>query len=102
MARNSSSHLRPAADTQSRGAACTRRLIGDREDTPMETNASPYPLQLTGELSPKLSRGLWLVKWLLAIPHFVVLVVLWVAFFAVSIVAFFVILFTGSYPRSLF
>jgi Domain of unknown function (DUF4389) len=68
----------------------------------METNASPYPLQLTGELSPKLSRGLWLVKWLLAIPHFVVLVVLWVAFFAVSIVAFFAILFTGSYPRSLF
>ena len=28
----------------------------------METNTSPYPLRLTGELSPKLSRGLWLVK----------------------------------------
>jgi hypothetical protein len=68
----------------------------------METNASSYPLQLSGELSPKLSRGLWLVKWLLAIPHFVVLVVLWVAFVAVSIVAFFAILFTGRYPRALF
>jgi hypothetical protein len=68
----------------------------------METNASSYPLQLSGELSPKLSRGLWLVKWLLAIPHFVVLVVLWVGFVAVSIVAFFAILFTGRYPRALF
>ena len=68
----------------------------------METNPSPYPLRLTGELSPKLSRGLWLVKWLLAIPHFIALIVLWVAFVAVSIVAFFAILFTGRYPRALF
>ena len=37
----------------------------------METNTSVYPLRLTGELSQRLSRGLWLVKWLLAIPHFV-------------------------------
>jgi hypothetical protein len=34
----------------------------------METSTSAYPLQLTGELSPQLSRGLWLVKRLLAIP----------------------------------
>jgi hypothetical protein len=61
-----------------------------------------YPLQLTGELSPKLSRGLWLVKWLLLIPHFVVLVFLWFAFVVVSVVAFFAILFTGRYPRALF
>jgi hypothetical protein len=68
----------------------------------METEASRYPLRLTGELSPQLSRGLWLVKWLLAIPHFVVLFVLWVAFAVVSVVAFFAILFTGRYPRGLF
>src|SRR3954454_23706411 len=68
----------------------------------METNISPYPLQLTGELSPQLSRGLWLVKWLLAIPHFIVLVFLWIAFAVVSVVAFFAILFTGRYPRGLF
>jgi hypothetical protein len=68
----------------------------------METNTSPYPLRLTGELSPKLSRGLWLVKWLLAIPHFIVLFFLWVAFAVVSIVAFFAILFSGRYPRPLF
>ncbi len=68
----------------------------------MQTDQSPYPLRLTGELSPRLSRWLWLVKWLLAIPHFVALVVLWIAFLVVSLVALFAILFTGRYPRRLF
>ena len=68
----------------------------------MQTNTSAYPLQLTGELSPRLSRWLWLVKWLLGIPHFVVLLFLWAAFFVVGIVAFFAVLFTGRYPRALF
>src|ERR1700756_4887702 len=68
----------------------------------METNTNPYPLQLMGELSLHLSRGLWLVKWLLAIPHYLVLVILWIAYVAVSVIAFFAILFTGRYPRGLF
>jgi hypothetical protein len=68
----------------------------------METNPSPYPLRLTGELSPRLSRGLWLVKWLLALPHFIVLLFLWIAFAVVSVIAFFAILLTGRYPRALF
>ena len=68
----------------------------------METNTSAYPLRLTGELSQRLSRGLWLVKWLLAIPHFIVLFFLWVAFVGVSVVALLAILFTGRYPRGLF
>jgi hypothetical protein len=68
----------------------------------METNPSRYPLQLTGELSPQLSRGLWLVKWLLAIPHFIVLLFLWIGFVGVTVVAFFAILLTGRYPRALF
>ena len=67
----------------------------------MET-MSPYPIQVTGELAPHLSRGLWLVKWLLLIPHFVVLIVLWCAFAFVSVFALFAILFTGRYPRRLF
>jgi Domain of unknown function (DUF4389) len=68
----------------------------------METNAFRYPLKLNGELSPRLNRWLWLVKWLLAIPHFIVLFVLWIAFALVSVVAFFAILVTGRYPRGLF
>jgi hypothetical protein len=63
---------------------------------------SPYPLQLEGELAPRLNRGLWLVKWLLIIPHVVVLAVLWVAFLATSAAAFATILFTGRYPRRIF
>ena len=88
-ARPSKPHRYRSPDRRQRGLA-------------METDTSPYPLQLTGELAPQLSRGLWLVKWLLAIPHFIVLVFLWVAFVVVSIVAFFAILFTGRYPRGLF
>jgi Domain of unknown function (DUF4389) len=63
---------------------------------------SAYPLRLEGELDPQLSRWLWLVKWAMAIPHFVVLFFLWVAFVGVSVIAFFAILFTGRYPRGLF
>jgi hypothetical protein len=68
----------------------------------MDTNTRPYPVRLTGELSPTLSRGLWLVKWVLAIPHYVVLVFLWLAFAVVSLFAFFAILITGRYPLGLF
>jgi Domain of unknown function (DUF4389) len=68
----------------------------------METITPRYPLRLTGELSPGLSRGLWLVKWLLAIPHFVVLFFLWIAFVVLTVVAFFAILFTRRYPRAIF
>ncbi|MEW1952327.1 DUF4389 domain-containing protein [Terrabacter sp. NPDC080008] len=60
------------------------------------------PVALDARLDEPLSRWLWLVKWFLAIPHFIVLAVLWVAFLAVSVVAFFAILFTGRYPRTLF
>jgi uncharacterized protein DUF4389 len=66
------------------------------------SDTSAYPLRVEGKLDEPLSRWLWLVKWLLAIPHYVVLLFLWIAFLAVSIVAFFAILFTERYPRSLF
>ena len=60
------------------------------------------PVALDARLDQPLSRWLWLVKWFLAIPHFIVLGFLWVAFFVVTVVAFFAILFTGAYPRGLF
>jgi hypothetical protein len=62
----------------------------------------PYPVTLEGELEPNLSRWLWLVKWLLVIPHIIVLFFLWIAAFVLTVVAFFAILFTGRYPRGIF
>jgi Domain of unknown function (DUF4389) len=50
----------------------------------------------------ELNRWLPLVKWLLAIPHYVVLLFLDIAAVVVVIVAWFAILFTGSYPRGMF
>ena len=61
-----------------------------------------YPLRLEGDLSPQLSRWLWLVKWVLIIPHAIVLFFLWIAFLVLTVVAFFAILFTGRYPRAIF
>jgi hypothetical protein len=66
------------------------------------TRPSPYPLRLEGELDSRLSRWLWLVKWLLVIPHVIVLVFLWIAFVVLWLVSLFAILFTGRYPRGIF
>ena len=59
-------------------------------------------VRLTARADEALSRWLWLVKWLLAIPHYVLLAGLWVALLVTSIAAGLVVLFTGRYPRSWF
>jgi hypothetical protein len=57
----------------------------------------PYP-----DAERDLNRWLPLVKWFLAIPHYIVLFFLWIAAVVVVIVAWFAILFTGRYPRGMF
>lgn len=61
-----------------------------------------YPLRLGGVLDPGLSRWMWLVKWLLAIPHYIVLAFLWIAFVVLSVVALVAVVATGRYPRGIF
>ncbi len=76
-------------------------LMEDRYPSTDEEQAlhldAPYPDARQG-----LNRWLPLVKWLLAIPHYIVLVFLWIGAVIAVIVAWFAILFTGRYPRGLF
>lgn len=68
----------------------------------MSAEQATYPISVTGELSEPPGRGWWLLKWLLALPHFILLAFLWIAFLVVTVIAFFAILFTAKYPRGLF
>lgn len=54
------------------------------------------------DVAGELNRGLPLVKWLLAIPHYVVLAVLGIAVTVTVVVGWFIVLFTGRLPRGLF
>jgi hypothetical protein len=62
----------------------------------------PYPVRIEGRRDAELSRWVWVVKWVLAIPHYILLAFLWLAFFLLTVVAFFAILVTGRYPRGIF
>jgi hypothetical protein len=76
-------------------------LMGDRYPSTDEKQAVhldfPYP-----DVDRDLERGLPIVKWLLAIPHYVVLIILYIGVFFAAIGAWFAILFTGRYPRGIF
>ena len=77
-------------------------LLDDRYPSTEDEQAvhldMPWPDVAHGDVS----RGLPLVKWLLAIPHYIVLAFLWLGVLVAVIAAWFAILFTGRYPRSLF
>jgi len=68
----------------------------------MSQEKIPYPVSIRGELTEPPARGWWLLKWLLAIPHYIILAFLWIAFVVVWVIAFFAILFTAKYPKGLF
>lgn len=70
--------------------------------TGQPASAGGHPVSLTARLDPELSRWKWLVKWFLAIPHFVVLAFLWLAFIVLTLVAAVAIIGTGRYPRRVF
>ena len=76
-------------------------LMDDRYPSTDETQAVhldfPYP-----DVERDLERGLPLVKWLLAIPHYIILFFLYLGVFFAVIGAWFAILFTGRYPRGIF
>lgn len=68
----------------------------------MEMENQSYPVSLRGELTEPPARGWWLIKWLLAIPHYICLIGLGIAFFVVCVMSFFAIVFTGKHPKGLF
>lgn len=76
-------------------------LLTDRYPSTVEEQSVHVELDYP-DVERDLNRWLPLVKWLLAIPHYVVLFVLYVVAFVALIVAWFAILFTGRYPRPIF
>ena len=68
----------------------------------MTATASSYPLRYDVEYPERLSRWLIFVKWLLAIPHFLIMYALGAVAYVIIFIAWFAILFTGRYPEGLF
>ncbi len=68
----------------------------------MSTVESTYPLVFDVEYPERLSRWLIFVKWLLAVPHWIILYALMAVAQAITVIAWFAILFTGRYPKGLF
>ncbi len=72
------------------------------EYPPFSWDEGEYPVTYEVDYPEELSRWLPLVKWLLAIPHYVVLFALLIVAMVVGFIAFFAILFTKQFPRGMF
>ena len=82
------------------GATLVGRAAWGAEDPSDATDRRA--VRLTARADESLSRWLWLVKWLLAVPHSLLLAGLWVALLITTVAAGLVVLVTGRYPRSWF
>ena len=60
-----------------------------------------YPVRVAARRDESLSRWLWLVKWMLLIPHYLALLVLWTGLVVLTAVAYLAVLFTGRYPATI-
>lgn len=76
-------------------------LLTDRYPSTVETQSVHLEVAFP-DAARDINRWLPLVKWLLAIPHYAALVLLGIGVVVVTVIAWFAILFTGTYPRSLF
>jgi hypothetical protein len=76
-------------------------LLTDRYPSTVEEQSVHLEIDYP-DVEQDLNRWLPLVKWLLAIPHYIVLAVLFVLAIVVVVIGWFAILFTGRYPRGLF
>ena len=73
-----------------------------RDEYPSTDEEQAVHIEIQQPNAAELNRWLPLVKWIMAIPHYIVLFCLGIAAIVVIIIAWFAILFTGRYPRSLF
>ena len=73
-----------------------------RDEYPSTDEEQSVHIDILYPNAQELSRGLPLVKWIMAIPHYIVLAFLGIAVWVVTIIAWFAILFTGRYPRGMF
>lgn len=83
-------------------SAWTGRPVVEPVGRPEQARDWAYPARVEARLDQPLNRGLWLVKWLLLIPHLVVLVVLWAMCLVLTTAAAVAIVITGHYPRAIF
>ena len=69
---------------------------------PRQADRPSYPIRIDGCVDSNRSRWLWLAKWLLALPHWLILGLSWPVFAVLTFIAGVAIVFTGRYSRGIF